>query len=289
MENIIELIDHGANVNHVAADDFLAVEGHVFRKTPLFRARSYDIIRLLISMGAYPGQKASKCIRKKINPPLNNGNTSKVSIKNIVGPPIVEHEIGLPLMESEMNHDNISAIQHLMQFHPDCPRAILDSCLGKQDDNIVMDFNVFDDEDDEMSVFNAAERNRRKELFLHPLLQIFLSLKWHGIKPIFWLKILFQIILVIVLTLVGIQYVEVTHCSQEFKDFPNCFRSTYKTDMVICHSKENNNTSYQMEELQNCYNNETYLTEEDYCSINGTKLKPKDEVNIRCIKVYIFQ
>ena len=45
MENIIELIDHGANVNHVAADDFLAVEGHVFGKTPLFRARSYDIIR----------------------------------------------------------------------------------------------------------------------------------------------------------------------------------------------------------------------------------------------------
>ena len=29
---------------------------------------------------------------------------------------------------------------------------------------------------------------------------------------------------------------------------------------------------------------QTYFTEDDYCSINGTKLKPKDEVNIRCIK-----
>ena len=73
MKNIIELIDHGADVNHIAVDDFLPVEGHVFQKTPLFRARTYDIIRLLLLLGADPGQKAKMHIRKKINAPLIKG------------------------------------------------------------------------------------------------------------------------------------------------------------------------------------------------------------------------
>ena len=62
--NIITLIDHGADVNHMAEHDFLPIDGHVYKKTPLFRARTYDTIKLLLLMDADPTHKASKYIIK---------------------------------------------------------------------------------------------------------------------------------------------------------------------------------------------------------------------------------
>ena len=66
--NIITLIDHGADVNHVAENDLLPVDSHVFKKTPLFRARTYDTIKLLLLMGADPTHKASKHVIKNEMP-----------------------------------------------------------------------------------------------------------------------------------------------------------------------------------------------------------------------------
>ena len=64
MSNIIELVDHGADVNFVATNDNLELDCHVFRTTPLFHARTYDTIKLLLSFGADPAHKASKNIIK---------------------------------------------------------------------------------------------------------------------------------------------------------------------------------------------------------------------------------
>ena len=46
--NIIELIDKGADVNHEAKSSM----------TPLFMARTYDTVKLLLDKGADPYKKA---------------------------------------------------------------------------------------------------------------------------------------------------------------------------------------------------------------------------------------
>ena len=65
LPNIIELVDHGADVNYVAQYDSLGIDDHVFRKTPLFKARTKETIKLLLSFGADPSYKALKTVPTK--------------------------------------------------------------------------------------------------------------------------------------------------------------------------------------------------------------------------------
>ena len=58
MSNIIELFNHGADINYIANNDDIGIGGHVFQKTPLFRAKTYETIKLLLSYGADPAHKA---------------------------------------------------------------------------------------------------------------------------------------------------------------------------------------------------------------------------------------
>ena len=269
--NIITLIDHGADVNHMAEHDFLPIDGHVYKKTPLFRARTYDTIKLLLLMGADPTHKASKheikneCMPydlvEMVGPRGPNFSFSSSLSLNCCHSTKTESTdednnvttIGLDNLENlneneDVTEPQISAIEHLMQFHPDCPTAILDASLSKQDDDVVMDFRVFEGETNEMSVFLAAEKNRRGDLLLHPLMQIFLSLKWDTVKKLFWAKIVFQILLVAILTSIGVKYVDTTNCREYNKDYSGCYSSTYQYNddfkdgigTIICHLTETN-------------------------------------------------
>ena len=213
LSNIIELIDHGADVNHVAKNDNYDKEGHVFHKTPLFRARTYDTVKLLLTIGADPNVTAETRKHGRIY--------------------------------------SVTAIEHLMQYDPECTRAILDECLSKKENDLVMNFYVFgkhdnnnetqqeeettdtigdrnskdddeeeevNDEDDsppmdhEMSVFKCAKKYDRTSILLHPLMQIFLYLKYDNVNSLVYLRRIYQIIFLVTLTFIAVRYAELTHC-----------------------------------------------------------------------------
>ena len=255
--------------------------------TPLFRARTYETIKLLLSFGADPAYKASKKIAKKST---NNANNDAADIEL--------QDSMLPSDISSNDKKEISAVEYLMQFHPDCPKAILDEFLSNQDDDLIMDFRVFEgninEDKNEMSVFMAAEENHRKDLLLHPLMQIFLSLKWDTVKILFWIKLFFQISLVAILTYIGVSYVDTTHCN-EFSNNPNCFISTHKNDFIICNSDAMNDSilfrkSTCDETIGKNDNTCKYLNmsyDEDVnkcCFINGTKVTLVKTVKMTCLK-----
>jgi len=296
MSNIIELVDHGADVNFVAKYDCFELDGCVFRTTPLFHARTNDTIKLLLSFGADPAHKASKNIIKMeqannipniVQPKgvtrttsamfhfyegnIKEENDVTINLDNING--IDENSLpnGQDNRDSSVAHSldkhmesQISAVEHLMQFHLDCSKAILDASLTKQDHDLVMDLHVFEDQHNEMSLFMAAEKNHMKELFLHPLLQIFLSLKWDTVKPLFWIKLFFQLCLVIIMTYIGVKYVDTTHCNNLNSTNPidTCFESTYllksgfKQCNIICNNKSdvrNDRECPKLEEKIRCF------------------------------------
>ena len=198
LSNIIELLEHGANVNHIANKC----------KTPLFKARSPETAMLLLRYGADPNKTIDTSI---------SGETK-----------------------------SCTAIEYLMKFNAGCPTAILDECLMKQsDDTLIMDFNVFESsctyektkfitdrivnkmskknvllneeekdlQDNEMSLFIAAKRTKRSSVLLHPLMQIFLGLKFTTVEGFFVLQVLFDLIITFVLTRLGIIYVDLSNCN----------------------------------------------------------------------------
>ena len=149
LTDIIRLIKHGANVNHIAKNG----------KTPLFRATSYETAMLLLNHGANPYQ------------------TIEVKDKN-----------GNPFPAKQ------TVIEHLLKFGSECPKAILDASMQKlPDDTLIMDFEVFKGKknlkeknnlqlkDYEISLFLQAIDNAYNSLLIHPLMQIFLNLKWRAI------------------------------------------------------------------------------------------------------------
>ena len=192
----IQLIENGADVNHVSDTEI--------QKTPLFRARSYEIVKYLIQKGASP------------------------------------------IYKKKRSEEKINAIAYLMDHNPEAARAIFDNCLGiANDSNLIIDFSLFDsngedESKDEMILLDKAEKqsrlpyiedqNLKKLIVLHPLLQIFLNLKFKTIRLQFWLLLMFQILFVITLTTIGVMYVQFTAC--EITDLDNstgdlCFTNRY--------------------------------------------------------------
>ena len=170
---IYELIRNGANINHVSQEN---------GKTPLFKARTDEVVMLLLKHGADP------YIRSKAN-------------------------------DVDDDTKATSAIKHLMKFNSACATAILTDCLSRQqDDLLILDFKVFDEEDiqnkDEMAVFNNAIKYERKDLLLHPLMQIFLFMKVRNFKFQFWMQFFFKLACAITLTYFGIAYADFNHCEK---------------------------------------------------------------------------
>ena len=113
---MILLIDHGANVNHVAknADNkpHPNFEGDLIdEKTPIFKGRTYDTVKLLMENEAKPNHRF--------------------------------------LHKEEISHKTleVSAIEHVMKYNPDCAKAILDTCIEMQEDgDLILDLSIFDQE-----------------------------------------------------------------------------------------------------------------------------------------------
>ena len=189
LSNIIELIDHGANVNYVSKEDKNNKQGMTTKKTPIFRARNFETVMLLLKSGADPTHKAKF---------LKADNTVKY----------------------------LTAIQHLLKYNVDCANAILDHALKKEnDDDLIMNFLVFSNyEEDEfdLDILDEAKQhspvqlvkaNDKPPLLLHPLLQIYLNLKFNSIQKIYHIQFLYQILLVATFTALTVHYVQLTSCT----------------------------------------------------------------------------
>ena len=187
---VIELIENGANVN------FLSKE----QKTPLFQARSYDIVKYLMQKGAKP---------------IFQFKNYQTQDKEGKSPQIIK----------------INAIKHLMKYNPEAAIAVFDHCLDIDNkNNLIMDLQLFDSEGDkesqeEMKVLKTAmdqsillsieDNNLKKLIILHPLLQIFLNWKFRSIRPHFWFLLAFQFVMVVTLTLLGVIFVQFTACKSK--------------------------------------------------------------------------
>ena len=188
---MIELIEHGADVNYIS-------KAEKRTQTPLFRARNYQAVKLLLQKGADPNMYSTTGQNRKIK-----------------------------------------AVDHLLDNNQDAARAIFDESLNIDDErNLIMDFEIFENEcsdktDGEMSILVNVEKKSsldiddektKKFLILHPLVQIFLDLKFKTILWQFRLLFFFQIVLVITLTLIGVQYLQFTSCetvTENGTDFTN--------------------------------------------------------------------
>ena len=177
-------------------------------KTPLFRARTQDTANLLLQLGADPFKKAKKTGEEKFE---------------------------------------MTAIECLMKYTSACPKAILDHCLiRQQDDTLILDLDVFDHKKkaNEMSLYEDAIDNQREDLFLHPLMQIFLYMKFESIKHQLYFQFAFQIVAVIYFTFMGIRYVTLDNCKLFNYTDPttqitnsSCFHMDFN-NMIGCHTDD---------------------------------------------------
>ena len=219
LQVIIELIEKGADVNHRAK--WKLEEGCVVDKTPLFRARSYEIVKFLMQKGAKPNMKATIIAKQP----------------------------------------KARAIDYLLEYNPDAAKAIFDEGLEiDKEGNLIMNFEVFHNEEHpcgEMALLSKVEEQSsvsvvddaqvKKLLILHPLLQIFLYLKFKTIRPQYWFLLLFQIAFVITLTSIGIVHVQFTACERmddQGNLFKNRYFSHYKKYIATGEEDKEQNSSY---------------------------------------------
>ena len=187
LEVIYELHKHGSNINH---------RSDVTGKTPLFRARTEEVVDLLLNYGA------------------------DISIK-------------------AKDDEGSTAIEYLMKYSTSCPKAILDNCLSRQQDNmLVLDFQVFElgnEEKCEMSLYETIIEKERHNLLLHPLMQIFLCMKVKAFSYQFQCKFWFQLMSTLLLTWFGIMYVDLNRCSMISNDVNDggkcCTNSTFNQEL----------------------------------------------------------
>ena len=247
--NIYELIRNGANVNHKAK---------LNAKTPLYKARTDEVVKILLNHGADPYAK---------------------------------------LMGSDDR--NTSVIEHLMKFNSDCARAILDNCLSRlQDGKLILDFNVFKPEDsiikkdDEMAVYNHAIHHERKDLLLHPLMQIYLFMKVRNFKAQYWLQFALKFLCAMAFTYIGVTYTNFNHCKMlENNGSVNADCFTMYNTYVGCHLNETHskiqNLSVNNIKPIRCIRNTLHPTKRESFGVIGSAMGLEDPTEFWMYLVFL--
>lgn len=63
-----------------------------------------------------------------------------------------------------------------------------------------------------MALFQTITETKKWSLCLHPLLQIFLQMKFSAIEGFFVLQVLYDLLHTYILTALAVKYVEITDC-----------------------------------------------------------------------------
>ena len=207
LSNIYELCYHGANSNHISKNG----------ETPLFKAKTQEVVTLLLKNGAKP--EHFKQSKQDANGMENIGDVEK----------------------NDAPKNQVSVIQHLMETNPKCARAILDNCLSRKttnetDNELTLDFGVFKAKKDksEVDIIKKALEKNRQEIVLHPIMAIFLHVKYQSLRYHFYSQLFFQLLCVLYFTYLGIDYVNLQRCKvvHDFtKPNQNCF--TTKRNLFV--------------------------------------------------------
>ena len=141
------------------------------------------------------------------------------------------------LLEKGVKPSNKSMIQ-LMNRNSDLAKAVLDNCLsikkdGKKEDKEIlqMDFSIFEDEENDMSLFEETKDHIQEELLLHPMIKMFLHMKFFSMYK-FKLYYAMALYCFLVGSFVGLgyTYVQVEQCSNLNG---TCFE-TKIANIVVC-------------------------------------------------------
>ena len=122
------------------------------------------------------------------------------------------------LLEFGAKPSNKSMIR-FMNENSDLARAVLDNCLSKQKDEendkdmLFMDFSIFQDDKNDMSVFQKTKERILDKLLLHPMIKMFLHMKFFSMNmwALYYAMILYTL-LVFSFVALGYTYVQADHC-----------------------------------------------------------------------------
>ena len=94
--------------------------------------------------------------------------------------------------------------------------ALLGQCITEvSGELLVFDFDNFKETTEsknEMDLHTIAMESEKSELLLHPLMQIFLDLKWNQVRKYYWCNLFIDIIFLICLTFSACQFLSMTYC-----------------------------------------------------------------------------
>ena len=108
-------------------------------------------------------------------------------------------------------------MKRLMEWHTSSsPKAILSQSISEvNNDLLVLDLEHFQhttEENNEMDLHLMAQDHGRSELLIHPILQVFLDLKWNQVKKYYWFNLFVDMMFVIFLTFTAYHFLDLIYC-----------------------------------------------------------------------------
>jgi hypothetical protein len=104
-----------------------------------------------------------------------------------------------------------------MEWHTSSsPKAILSQSISEVNNELlVLDLEHFQhttEENNEMDLHQDVQDHGRSELLIHPILQVFLDLKWNQVKKYYWLNLFVDMMFVIFLTFTAYHFLDLIYC-----------------------------------------------------------------------------
>ena len=108
-------------------------------------------------------------------------------------------------------------MKRLMEWHTSSsPKVILSQSITEVNNELlVLDLEHFQhttEENNEMDFHLMAQDHGRSELLIHPILKVFLDLKWNQVKKYYWLNLFVDMMFVIFLTFTAYHFLDLIYC-----------------------------------------------------------------------------
>ena len=120
-----------------------------------------------------------------------------------------------------------------------------------------------------LKISQVSEDDEHLPLVLHPLLQLFISLKWKTMQKYVFTDLILHLLLVIFITQNGVHYVQYSSCTPI--DIDDCQQDYFKTnDFQLRWITEGNNSMPSDVSLNTCKKNTNgrFCWENDYYQLN---------------------